>query len=60
MPSCIKVLEIVSSKTFLEHVNDIANFLGEKLETLRERYSDTLVEIRQKDLFIGLKMIDDA
>lgn len=59
-PVALKVLEIVSSETFLEHVNDIADFLGEKLESLRERHSDILVEIRQKGLFMGLKMSDDG
>jgi len=59
-PVALKVLEVVSSETFLEHVNDIADFLGERLESLRERYPDILVEIRQKGLFIGLKMSDDG
>ncbi len=57
-PVALKVLEIVSSETFLEHVNDIADFLGEELESLRKRHSEVLVEIRQKGLFIGLKMSD--
>ena len=59
-PVALKVLEIVSSKAFLKHVNDIADFLGEGLESLRERYSDILVEIRQKGLFMGLKMNDEG
>jgi len=57
-PVALEVLEIVSSEMFLEHVKDVANFLGEKLESLRKRYSDILVEIRQKGLFMGLKMSD--
>ena len=59
-PVALKVLEIVSSETFLEHVNEVADFLGEGLESLRKRHSEVLVEIRQKGLFIGLKMSDDG
>ena len=44
----------------MEHVNEIADFLGEGLESLRARYSDILVEMRQKGLFMGLKMSDDG
>jgi len=57
-PVASKVLEIVSSKTFLEHVKDVADLLGENLESLRKRYPDIMVEIRQKGLFMGLKMSD--
>ena len=57
-PVASKVLEIVSSETFLDHVKDVADFLGEKLESLRKRYPDILVEIRRKGLFMGLKMSD--
>lgn len=59
-PVASKVLEIVSSETFLDHVNEIADFLREGLESLRARYSDILVEMRQKGLFMGLKMSDDG
>lgn len=57
-PVASKVLEIVSSETFLGHVKDVANLLGQELELLQKRYSDILVEIRQKGLFMGLKMSD--
>ncbi len=57
-PVASKVLEIVSSETFLGHVKDVASLLGQKLELLQKRYSDILVEIRQKGLFMGLKMSD--
>jgi len=57
-PVALKVLEIVSSEIFLKHVNDVADFLGEELKSLQERYSDILVEVRQKGLFMGLKMSD--
>lgn len=59
-PVALKVLEISSSPEFLERVNQIAVELGIGLESLREKYSDILLEIRQKGLFIGLKMVDEG
>jgi len=59
-PVALKVLEILSSPTFLKHVNEVAEFLNRGLESLRTRHTDVLVEIRQKGLFTGLKMIDEG
>ncbi|MHA2495479.1 MAG: aspartate aminotransferase family protein [Candidatus Hodarchaeales archaeon] len=59
-PVALKVLEISSSPDFLERVNQIATELKTGLETLRKKYSDILLEIRQKGLFIGLKMADEG
>jgi putrescine aminotransferase len=57
-PVAAKVLEITAADTFLSHVNKMSNILTSGLEVLRERYSDILVEIRRKGLFMGLKMSD--
>lgn len=57
-PVAAKVLEITSKKSFLEHVNQISDSLSLKLEGIRESYSDILLEVRRKGLFMGLKMSD--
>lgn len=58
--TALKVLEISSSSSFLEHVNMIAKELNKVLIEIKERYRDILKEIRQKGLFIGLKMSDEG
>ena len=55
-----KVIEIVSNPEFLNQVNTVSNKLRKTLEKLRIEYGDILVEIRQKGLFIGLKMSDEG
>ncbi|MFW9910689.1 MAG: aspartate aminotransferase family protein [Candidatus Thorarchaeota archaeon] len=57
-PVAAKVLEITSESSFLKHVVQVSDILVEGLEGIREAYSDILVEIRRKGLFMGLKMSD--
>ncbi|NHJ12404.1 MAG: aspartate aminotransferase family protein [Candidatus Thorarchaeota archaeon] len=57
-PVAMKVLDIVSGENFLRHVNEIGDSLTLGLQNLKEQYSDILVEIRRKGLFMGLKMSD--
>ncbi len=59
-PVAAKVLEITSADSFLSHVNKVSDNLTSGLEKLKERYSDILVEIRRKGLFMGLKMSDSG
>lgn len=54
----LKVLEETAKAEFLNHVNKMASFFAEKFEDLRRKYPDTLVEIRQKGLMIGLVFPD--
>lgn len=55
-----KVIDIVSSPDFLKHVSMASEKLRKILENIKKEYGDILVEIRQKGLFIGLKMSDDG
>ncbi len=54
----LKVLEETSKPEFLNHVNKMASFFAENLENLRQKYPNTLVEVRQKGLMIGLVFPD--
>jgi acetylornithine/succinyldiaminopimelate/putrescine aminotransferase len=51
-----KVIEISSSRKFLNHVNELAGIFSTGLEALRQKFPKILVEIRQKGLMCGLKM----
>jgi acetylornithine/N-succinyldiaminopimelate aminotransferase len=44
---------------FLDHVNTIANQLGQALESLKDRYPDLVVDVRGKGLLRGLKLTID-
>jgi putrescine aminotransferase len=57
-PVAMKVLDMVSSIKFLEKVQNAGNQLGDKLASLKEKYSEILTEVRRRGLFIGLKMSD--
>ena len=56
----MKVLDIVSRPSFLKHVNKMALELRNILNGIMDEYGDILVEVRQKGLFIGLKMSDEG
>jgi len=55
-----KVIDIVSNPDFLRHVNAVSKKLREILESIKKEYGDILIEIRQKGLFIGLKMSEEG
>ncbi|MFW9816246.1 MAG: aspartate aminotransferase family protein [Candidatus Thorarchaeota archaeon] len=57
-PVAAKVLDITSQSSFLKHVNQISDSLTKGFEEIRNSYSDILLEIRRKGLFMGLKMSD--
>jgi acetylornithine/N-succinyldiaminopimelate aminotransferase len=48
--------EIVKPE-FLEHVREVAGYLGQQLKGLQDRYPDVIVDIRGKGLLIGIKLI---
>jgi acetylornithine/N-succinyldiaminopimelate aminotransferase len=54
-----KVYEIFEKENILAHVNDIAPYLDEALNGLKERHNDKVLEIRGMGLMRGLKMVDD-
>ncbi len=54
-----KVLEISSSKEFLDHVDSMAQFFNTELNKLKDKYSEIIVSIRQLGLMIGIKMANE-
>jgi acetylornithine/N-succinyldiaminopimelate aminotransferase len=49
----------LSKPELLEHVNKVANFLGQALEGVKDRHPDLVVEVRGKGLLRGLKLTVD-
>lgn len=56
----LKVLEISAEPAFLARVNELAERLAGGFEQLQTRYPETLVEIRQLGLMIGLAFPDES
>ncbi len=54
-----KVIEITSDPGFLENVNRMASLLSEGLESFTDEF-EFVTEIRQKGLFIGVKMVEEG
>jgi acetylornithine/N-succinyldiaminopimelate aminotransferase len=46
----------LSKPAFLEHVNKMANYLGQAFEGIKDRHPDLVVETRGKGLLRGLKL----
>ncbi|MES1198862.1 MAG: aspartate aminotransferase family protein [Pseudomonadota bacterium] len=53
------VYDELSKPEFLEHVNKMANQLGQALEGLKDRHPDLIVDVRGKGLLRGLKLTVD-
>lgn len=51
-----KVFEIFEKENILEHVNDIAPYLLEKLNTLKEKHSDIVKDVRGLGLMLGIEL----
>jgi acetylornithine/N-succinyldiaminopimelate aminotransferase len=49
----------LTKPTLLEHVNAIANHLGQSLEGVKDRHPDLVVDVRGKGLLRGLKLTFD-
>ena len=47
----------IAKPEMLEHVRDLAGYMGQQLQGLKDRYPDVVAEIRGKGLLIGLKLI---
>ncbi len=55
----LKVLEISSSREFLDHVNSMAQFFNRELNKLKDKYPEIIVSIRQLGLMMGIKMTNE-
>jgi acetylornithine/N-succinyldiaminopimelate aminotransferase len=46
----------ISRPETLQHVNEVAGYLGQQLHGVKERFPDIVVDIRGKGLLIGIKL----
>ena len=53
------VLDVILKDGFLEHVQEISAYLGEKLEDLARKFPEIVTEIRGTGLMRGLKLADN-
>ena len=56
----LKVLELTADPTFLRRVGDLAQRFASGFQQLQGRYPETLVEVRQQGLMIGLRFPDET
>jgi len=56
--AAMAMLDQITEPGFLEHVQEMGNRFQEGLALLREKYPQILIEVRQRGLLIGLKMVD--
>ena len=56
----LKVLELTANPTFLRRVGDLAKRFASGFQQLQGRYPETLVEVRQQGLMIGLRFPDET
>jgi putrescine aminotransferase len=59
-PVALKVLEITADPAFLQRVDELAARFATGFQQLRELYPETLVEVRQLGLMIGLVFPDES
>lgn len=53
----LAAFEELSRPETLEHVRDIAGYLGQQLQGLKDRFPDVIDDIRGKGLLIGIKLV---
>ena len=53
------VIDIVSSKKFLDNVKKLSEYFFKKLNVLKEKYPNIIEEIRGRGLLIGIKLYKD-
>ncbi len=56
--AALEVLEVLEEPGFLEHVRQMAALFQAGLSRLRGKYPETLKEVRQRGLMMGLKMTE--
>lgn len=57
--AAIKVIDILESPGFLEHVREMALLFEKGFAELKSSHPDTVVETRQRGLMMGIKMAND-
>jgi acetylornithine/succinyldiaminopimelate/putrescine aminotransferase len=55
----LKVLDILEEPGFLEHVREMADFFAKGFAALKKKHPDVLVEVRQRGMMMGLKMVNE-
>jgi putrescine aminotransferase len=55
----MKVIELLREPAFLAHVERMSEVFASGFEALKSDHSNVLVEVRQRGLFMGLKMVSD-
>ncbi|OGO14875.1 MAG: aminotransferase [Chloroflexi bacterium RBG_16_48_8] len=58
-PVALKVLELSSDPAFLAHVNEIARIFSDGFSTLKEKYPEIFVQLRQLGLMMGIEMVNE-
>ena len=57
MAVALAAFDEIARPELLQHVGDVAGYLGQQLAGLMDRFPDIVTEIRGKGLLIGLKLI---
>ena len=58
-PVALKVLEISSNPSFLEHVREMSGIFAEGFKVLKEKHPVILVGFRQLGLMMGIEMVNE-
>jgi len=58
-PVALRVLEISSNPSFLEHVREMSSIFTEGFKVLKEKYTAILVGFRQLGLMMGIEMVNE-
>ena len=56
MAVALAAFDEISKPELLDHVNQVAGYLGQQLAGLKDRFPDVIEEIRGKGLLVGLKL----
>jgi acetylornithine/N-succinyldiaminopimelate aminotransferase len=56
MAVALAAFDEIAKPELLDHVNQVAGYLGQQLAGLKDRYPDVVEEIRGKGLLIGVKL----
>jgi acetylornithine/N-succinyldiaminopimelate aminotransferase len=56
MAVALAAFDEISKPELLDHVNQVAGYLGQQLAGLKDRFPDVIEEIRGKGLLVGLKV----
>lgn len=54
------VFDELTAPGFMDHVNDVSNFLKQQLGGLADRHAGVVQEVRGKGLLVGLRLVDEV